>query len=75
MSVCTLFYDTVYKCNILNAAEKHLLLLCEHFYNEIWSEHPTAAYDCIYYVSEVCLMVVKCGIQVECEVGGQYLWR
>lgn len=24
MCVCTLFYDTVYKCNILNAAEQRL---------------------------------------------------
>lgn len=30
MCVCTLFCDTVYKCSILNAAEKRLTL-CEHF--------------------------------------------
>lgn len=50
MCVCT-FYDTVYKRNILNAAEK-CLILREHF--TMRSEHPSAAHNCICYVSEVC---------------------
>lgn len=59
MCVCTLFYDTVYKCNILNAAEKHTKLLCEHFTMKSDVEHRIATYNCICYVSEVCLMVIK----------------
>lgn len=31
MSVCTLFYDTVYMCNAVTAAQKLVLTLCESF--------------------------------------------
>lgn len=46
------------------------LTLCEHFINEIWSEHPTAAHNCIFYVSEVCWMVVKCAARVTAVQSG-----
>lgn len=46
MSVCTLFYDTVYMCNAVTAAQKLVLTLWK-FYDETRSEHPTAARDCI----------------------------
>lgn len=72
MCVCTLFYDTVYKCNILNAAEKRLIL-CEHF----TLKHPSSAHNCICYVSEVCEdgppdVLLR---SLQYEVGGQHLWR
>lgn len=43
-------YDTVYKCNILNAAETRLILH-EHF--TMKSKHRPAAHNGIHYVSEV----------------------
>lgn len=51
MCVCTLFYDTVYKCNIVNAAEKHLILR-EHFTLNV--DILPLSLNCICDVSEVC---------------------
>lgn len=33
-------------------------------YSEMWTEHPTAAHNCISAVREVCKVVVKCAAQV-----------
>lgn len=56
------FYDTVYKRNILNAAEK-CLILREHFTMKIWTSFPLPTTASVMLVRSV-KMVVKCAARV-----------
>lgn len=63
MCVCTLFYDTVYKRNILNAAEKGLTLW-EHFtMKSDRNIRPLPTTASVMFVRSV-KIVVKCAAQV-----------
>lgn len=65
MCVCTLFYDTVYKCNILNAAgEKKVLTLCEHFTVKCDLNIPTLPTNASVISVRSVKVVVKCAAQV-----------